>query len=154
MKTRNFKSIDYQIGIHKFSPNNYNLKNTYQNFYPRNTFSKGIHNNNRKLKLKNTMPNLFSPSNKEKPKNKALSTPEQSNPISNNNTYYKTNGFSASTKNIFTQIKTIKEKNIRKKIPKNKKSILSMKYIGFKGEYINNNNNINNHNYLKLVKKK
>ena len=143
-------SIDYQIGIHKFSPSNYNLKNTYQNFYPRNTFSKGIHNNNKKLKLKNTMSNLFSPSNKEKPKNKTLSTPDQSNPISNNNTCYKTNGFSASTKNIFTQVKAIKEKNVRKKIPKNKKSILSMKYIGFKDEYINN---INNHNYLKLVKK-
>ena len=152
MKTRNFMSIDYQNGIHKFSPNRFSLKNTYQDFYPQKTYSKGMHHTHQKFKLKSTLSNTFSPLNKDKPKDKTISTPSQTNPLSNRNTCYKTNGFSPySTKSVFTQIKTIKEKNIRKKIPKNKKALLSMKYI----EFIKDNkyNNIHNYNYLKLTKK-
>ena len=143
-------SIDYQFGNHKFFTNKINLtKNTYQNFYPQKTFSNGIYPHKTKLKLKNTMSYNFSPLNKEKSKNNNLSTPSQSNPISNNNTWYNTNGFSpTSSKNIFSQVRTIKEKIVRKKIPKNKKHLLSMKYIGLKTDF----NNINNCNYLKLTK--
>ena len=143
-------SIDYQFGNHKFFTNKINLtKNTYQNFYPQKTFSNGIYPHKTKLKLKNTMSYNFSPLTKETSKNNNLSTPSQSNPISNNNTWYNTNGFSpTSTKNIFSQVRTIKEKIVRKKLPKNKKHLLSMKYIGLKTDF----NNINNCNYLKLTK--
>ena len=102
MKTRNFMSIDYQNGIHKFSPNRFSLKNTYQDFYPQKTYSKGMHHTHQKFKLKSTLSNTFSPLNKDKPKDKTISTPSQTNPLSNRNTCYKTNGFSPySTKSVF-----------------------------------------------------
>ena len=146
-------SIDYESNLHKFLPNKLNLKNTYQGFYPMKTFSKGIYHNIKILKLKNTMSNIFSHNNKDKSKNKTLSTPDQTNPISNNNTCYKTNGFSPnSTRSFFNPMKAIKEKNIRKKLPTNKKELLSMKYIGFV-KYNKSGLNSNNHNCLKLVKK-
>ena len=142
-------SIDYENNLHKLFPSKYNLKDTYKGFSPTKTFSKGIHHNNKILKMKNRMTKIYSNPHKEKYKNKTLSTPEQTNPISNNNTCYKTNGFSPrSTRSVFNPAKTLKEKNIRKKVPKNKKELLSMKYIGFIKDH-----NMNNHNYLKLIKK-
>ena len=146
-------SIDYQNIKQRHFPNKYNLKNTYEDFYPQKTYSKGMHHNKKKLNLKknNIISHIFSPLKNDN-NNKTISSINQSNPISNNNTCYKTNGFSPrSTKTIFSQIKTIKEKSVRKKIKQNKKNLLSMKFIEFMND--NNLNDIKKHNYFKLIKK-
>ena len=146
-------SIDYQIEMNRPFHNKYNLKSIVQDFYPQKTYSKRMHHNAKKLNQKyNLTSNIFSPLKKDN--NKSISTP-QNNPISNSNTCYKTNGTNGfspySTRTIFSQIKTIKEKNTRKKIKKKKKALLSMKYIGFIKD--NNINNRKSHNYFKLIKK-
>ena len=146
-------SIDYQNEMNRPFQNKYNLKSIVQDFFPQKTYSKRMHHNTKKLNQKyNLTSNIFSPLKKDN--NKTISTP-QNNPISNSNTCYKTNGTNGfspySTRTIFSQTKTIKEKNIRKKIKKKKKALLSMKYIGFIKD--NNINNKKNHNYFKLIKK-
>ena len=152
MKKRNFISIGYQNEKNRLFQNKFSLKSTYQDFYPQKTYSKRMHHNNKILNLKSDLAsNIISPLKKDNNKNKTISTP-QSNPISNNNTCYKTNGFSPhSTRTIFSQIKVIKEKSIRKKISKKNKALLSMKYI----EFIKDNNLYNNKNnhFIKLIKK-
>ena len=146
-------SIDYQNEMNRPHKNKYNLKSIAQDFCPQKTYSKRMHHNTKKINQKyNLTSNVFSPLKKDN--NKSISTP-QNNPISNSNTCYKTNGTNGfspySTRTIFSQTKTIKEKNIRKKIKKKKKTLLSMKYIGFIKD--NNINNKKNHNYFKLIKK-
>ena len=146
MKSRNFATIESNI-TSEFSSNKFNSKNTYQNFYGSKTFFKGANNSNQKLKLKNTNSNLFYIA-----KNKNISSPEKTIPTSNSNTYYKTNSFTpSSTRCIFTQRRTLKEKTIKNNIRNSKKTVLSIKNFDLmNNNYINNN--INNNIEHQLIK--
>ena len=153
MKSRNYKTIDSDKVINRFSWDKYKSRNRIQNFYPQKTFSKTMDHKNKNIKIINTKSNIFSTQYKNK-FNFNIPSSEKSIPTSNIDTYYKTNTFSpSSTRFFFTQSKPLKEKNFRRKIKNTKKSLLSIKNIEFMKNNNNINNNINNHLYLYLSKK-